>query len=239
MRNWVLDILVTRRKGTDLPFVAIHLASGRVAGATRYLNIMPKDRGLEIGGTWYGPEFQRTPVNTECKYLLLRHAFETLGCIRVQLKTDLRNERSQKAIERIGAVKEGVLRNHMILPDGGQGDGEGAVAVGCMDYQVGGGAARRGRQQDNADGIDRREGEGAGNGESECWEQDQLTEQSDRHLFGLGEHAFEVGQGQSHAQCHHDDDDGEGKHYVRKYALLHVGLLWVELGNEGCISITV
>jgi N-acetyltransferase len=118
MRGWVQDILARAEKGTDLPFVAIHPASGRVAGATRYLNIMPNDRGLEIGGTWYGPEFQRTPVNTECKYLLLRHAFETLGCIRVQLKTDLRNERSQKAIERIGAVKEGVLRNHMILPDG-------------------------------------------------------------------------------------------------------------------------
>jgi RimJ/RimL family protein N-acetyltransferase len=118
MTNWVQDILSRAEKGTDLPFVAIQLASGRAAGATRYLNIMPKDRGLEIGGTWYGTEFQRTAVNTECKYLLLRHAFETLECIRVQLKTDLRNERSQKAIERIGAVKEGVLRNHMILPDG-------------------------------------------------------------------------------------------------------------------------
>ena len=118
MRNWVLDILARAEKATDLPFVAIHLASGRVAGATRYLNIMPKDRGLEIGGTWYGPDFQRTVVNTECKYLLLCHAFETLDCIRVQLKTDSRNERSQKAIERIGAVREGVLRNHMILPDG-------------------------------------------------------------------------------------------------------------------------
>jgi len=118
MRNWVLDILSRAQKGTDLPLVAIHLESGRAAGATRYMNIMPKDKGLEIGGTWYGPDFQRTAVNTECKYLLLRHAFETLGCIRVQLKTDLRNERSQKAIERIGAVKEGVLRNHMILPDG-------------------------------------------------------------------------------------------------------------------------
>ena len=118
MRNWVGDILERAEKGTDLPFVAVHLASERLAGATRYLNIMPKDRGLEIGGTWYGPDFQRTPVNTECKYLLLRHAFETLGCIRVQLKTDSRNERSQRAIERIGAVKEGVLRNHMILPDG-------------------------------------------------------------------------------------------------------------------------
>jgi RimJ/RimL family protein N-acetyltransferase len=118
MRNWVLDILARQTKGTDLPFVAIHLQSGRVAGATRYLNIVPHDRGLEIGGTWYGSDFQRTVVNTECKYLLLSHAFETLGCIRVQLKTDQRNERSQRAIERIGAVKEGVLRNHMILPDG-------------------------------------------------------------------------------------------------------------------------
>lgn len=118
MRSWVLDILARAARGTDLPFVAVQLASGRVAGATRYLNIVPQDRGLEIGGTWYGPEFQRTVVNTECKYLLLQHAFETLGCIRVQLKTDQRNERSQRAIERIGAVKEGVLRNHMILPDG-------------------------------------------------------------------------------------------------------------------------
>lgn len=118
MRGWVTQVIGRADKGTDLPFVAIHLASGRVAGATRYLNIMPNDRGLEVGGTWYGVEFQRTPVNTECKYLLFKHAFETLGCIRVQLKTDSRNERSQKAIERIGAVKEGVLRNHMILPDG-------------------------------------------------------------------------------------------------------------------------
>jgi RimJ/RimL family protein N-acetyltransferase len=118
VRAMVLDILSRAEKGTDLPFTVIHLASGRVAGATRYLNISPENRGLEIGGTWYGPEFQRTAVNTECKYLLLKHAFETLGCIRVQLKTDSRNERSQRAIERIGAVKEGVLRNHMILPDG-------------------------------------------------------------------------------------------------------------------------
>ena len=118
MRNWVRDIMSRGARGTDLPFAVIHLESGRVAGATRYLNIMPHDRGLEVGGTWYGPEYQRTATNTECKYLLLSHAFETLGCIRVQIKTDSRNERSQKAIERLGAVKEGVLRNHMILPDG-------------------------------------------------------------------------------------------------------------------------
>ena len=115
MHNWVLDIL--SRKG-DVPFVVIHLPSGCVAGATRYMNVIPRDRGLEIGGTWYGTEFQRTGVNTESKYLLLKHAFETLGAIRVQLKTDSRNLTSQRAIERIGAVKEGVLRNHMILADG-------------------------------------------------------------------------------------------------------------------------
>ena len=122
MRGWVLDILERATHGTDVPFVAVHLASGLVAGATRYMNISPKDHGLEIGGTWYGPEFQRTVVNTECKFLLLQHAFESLKAIRVQFKTDLRNERSQRAIERIGAVKEGVLRNHMIRPDGAYRD---------------------------------------------------------------------------------------------------------------------
>lgn len=118
MRNWVIDIMSRGQKGTDLPFAVIDLVSGRVAGATRYLNMIPKDRGLEIGGTWYGLDFQRTGINTECKYLLMTYAFEALGAIRVQLKTDLRNVRSQAAIERIGAKKEGVLRNHMILPDG-------------------------------------------------------------------------------------------------------------------------
>lgn len=117
-RFFVTDLLEKEKAGTDLPFVAIHLPSGRIAGCTRYLNIMPKDKGLEVGGTWYGLEFQRTSVNTECKYLLFRHAFETLKCIRVQLKTDLLNARSQTAIERIGAKKEGVLRNHMITPEG-------------------------------------------------------------------------------------------------------------------------
>ena len=118
MGDWVRDILSRKDAGTDQPFAVIQLASGKVAGATRYMEIRPAHRGLEIGGTWYGKEFQRTPVNTETKYLLLRHAFEVLGCIRVQLKTDLRNVRSQKAIERLGAVREGVLRNHMIV-DGG------------------------------------------------------------------------------------------------------------------------
>jgi RimJ/RimL family protein N-acetyltransferase len=116
--RWVQGLLVLATAGTDVPFAVIHLASGRIAGATRYMEIRPSHRGLEIGGTWYGAEFRRTAVNTECKYLLLRHAFEVLKCIRVQLKTDSRNERSQRAIERIGATREGILRNHMILPDG-------------------------------------------------------------------------------------------------------------------------
>jgi RimJ/RimL family protein N-acetyltransferase len=118
MLCWVRGLLELAAQGTDIPFVVIHLASGRVAGATRYLEIRPAQRGLEIGGTWYGAEFQRTAVNTECKFLLLKHAFEEMGCVRVQFKTDVRNVRSQRAIERIGAVKEGILRNHMILPDG-------------------------------------------------------------------------------------------------------------------------
>ena len=118
MRAWVGDLLQRQGRGSDLPFAVIHLGSGRAIGATRYLEIRPEHRGLEIGGTWYAVAHQRSAVNTECKYLLLRHAFESLGCIRVQFKTDLRNERSQRALERIGAVREGVLRNHMILEDG-------------------------------------------------------------------------------------------------------------------------
>ncbi len=114
MLGWVRDIL----SRPDLPFTVFQLETGRIAGATRYLNIAPDHRGLEIGGTWYGADFRRTVVNTECKYLLLKHAFEKLDCIRVQLKTDERNLRSQRAIERIGAKKEGILRNHMILPNG-------------------------------------------------------------------------------------------------------------------------
>ncbi len=118
MRAWVEDLLERQRRGSDLPFAVIHLESGSAIGATRYLDIRPEHRGLEIGGTWYAVAHQRTAANTESKYLLLKHAFETLGCIRVQFKTDLRNERSQRALERIGAVKEGILRNHMILQDG-------------------------------------------------------------------------------------------------------------------------
>lgn len=118
VRRWVQEILRRSTSGNDVPFAVVHLPSGRIAGATRYMEIRPEHRGLEIGGTWYGAEFRRTVVNTESKYLLLRHAFEDLKCIRVQLKTDSRNERSQRAIERLGAVREGILRKQMILPDG-------------------------------------------------------------------------------------------------------------------------
>ncbi len=118
MRAWVQDILGRQARGTDLPFAVIYLESDQAIGATRYLDIRQSDRGLEIGGTWYAPAFQHTSVNTECKFMLLKHAFEDLGCVRVQFKTDLRNERSQRAIERLGAVKEGILRNHIITPEG-------------------------------------------------------------------------------------------------------------------------
>ena len=116
--RWVQQMLELRAEGADMPFAVIDLGSGCVAGATRYMEIRPVHRGLEIGGTWYGAAHRRTRVNTESKYLLFEHAFERLHCIRVQLKTDSRNERSQRAIERLGAVKEGLLRNHLILPDG-------------------------------------------------------------------------------------------------------------------------
>ena len=118
IEGWVRALLVLAGKGTDMPFAVIHRASGQIAGATRYMEIRAGHRGLEIGGTWYGAQFRRTIVNTECKYLLLRHAFEDMKCIRVQFKTDSRNERSQRALERIGAIREGTLRNHMILPGG-------------------------------------------------------------------------------------------------------------------------
>lgn len=105
-------------RGTDLPFVIEHLESGRCAGSTRYLDIRPAHKALEIGWTWVTRDFQRTRVNTECKYLLLKHAFETLGANRVQLKTDALNERSRNAILRLGARFEGILRAHSITDTG-------------------------------------------------------------------------------------------------------------------------
>ena len=118
MTTWVQTLLVKQEAGTDLPFTVIHMPGGKIVGATRYMEMRPVHRGLEIGGTWYSTPYQQTGVNTECKYLLLEYAFVTLGCIRVQFKVDGLNERSIRAIERLGAVQEGVLRNHYIRPDG-------------------------------------------------------------------------------------------------------------------------
>lgn len=118
MSEHVKMLLARATRGTDLPFVVVLLESNKPIGCSRYLEIREDHRALEIGGTWYGRAYQRSGVNTECKYLLIKHAFETLGCIRVQFKTDARNQRSQVSLERIGAVKEGTLRKQMITADG-------------------------------------------------------------------------------------------------------------------------
>jgi len=101
-----------------LPFALIEKSSGRAIGSTRYANIEPAHHRLEIGWTWVARSWQRTAINTEAKYLLLRHAFETLKCMRVELKTDSLNERSRAAILRIGARQEGIFRNHMMTASG-------------------------------------------------------------------------------------------------------------------------
>ena len=117
-RAMIRSVLESARDGSAWPFATVENASGRAIGSTRYFDIRPEHRGLEIGWTWLGVAWQRTAANTEQKRLLLAHAFDVLGALRVQLKTDARNVRSQRAIERIGGVREGVLRAHMILPDG-------------------------------------------------------------------------------------------------------------------------
>ena len=118
MARYIEGALADQAAGTCLPFTIVDQETGQFVGGTRLFDIAPEHRRGEIGHTWLTPSVWRTRINTECKYLLLCHAFETLGMTRVQLKTDLRNTRSQAAIERLGAVKEGVLRNHVILPDG-------------------------------------------------------------------------------------------------------------------------
>jgi len=115
---WIRQAQEARDRGEQLPFAIVHRESGRAIGSTRYLDIQRENGNLEIGWTWLGAAHQRTAVNTECKWLLLRHAFESLGAVRVQLKTDLRNERSQRAIERLGAVREGVLRRSRLTRGG-------------------------------------------------------------------------------------------------------------------------
>jgi N-acetyltransferase len=118
MRGYVETALDEARRGMSIPFVIIDRATDRVIGSTRYANISTADRRLEIGWTWITPTFQRTAANTETKLLLLTHAFETLGCIRIELKTDALNVKSRKAILRIGAKEEGTLRKHRITASG-------------------------------------------------------------------------------------------------------------------------
>ena len=114
-RHWVDEAMA---QADQYPFAIVEVAKGKVVGSTRYLNIRPEHASLEIGWTWLGQDWQGTGVNTEAKYLLLSHAFEVMGCRRVEFKADARNLRSQQALEGIGATREGVLRQHMIV----QGD---------------------------------------------------------------------------------------------------------------------
>jgi len=104
--------------GTLLTWVTVGRETDQPVGSTGYLNIDRQNRKLEIGGTWVAPAWQRTAVNTEAKYLQLRHAFETLACNRVEFKTDSLNAKSRAALARIGAVEEGTMRNHIVMPDG-------------------------------------------------------------------------------------------------------------------------
>lgn len=118
MIDFIHKALANKEKGLDYPFAVYDKEFDRYIGSTRYLNISPQNRNLEIGWTWYTPSAWRTRVNTECKYLLLKNGFEEFKLLRIQLKADSRNERSHQAILRIGAVHEGVLRNERILHDG-------------------------------------------------------------------------------------------------------------------------
>jgi len=118
MRSYMETALKWQADGTALPFATVEEASGRVVGSTRFMNIDTPNGRVEIGSTWLSRPWQRTRINTEAKYLMLRHAFETLGCLRVELKTDSLNEQSRKAILRLGAKEEGIFRNHMICYGG-------------------------------------------------------------------------------------------------------------------------
>ena len=116
--EWFLNALTLRDRGHEIPFAVRLDARGRVVGSTRLLNPVPRHKRVEIGATWYCPDVWGTVVNTECKLLLLGHAFEVAGANRVELCTDLLNRRSQAAIAKLGAFREGVLRAHMVVRDG-------------------------------------------------------------------------------------------------------------------------
>jgi RimJ/RimL family protein N-acetyltransferase len=118
MLDYIRLALQWQSDGTALPFATIEQSRGRAVGSTRYMNIDKPNRHVEIGATWIGRPWQRTAVNTEAKYLMLHHAFETLGCFRVELKTDVLNQQSRNAILRIGASQEGIFRKHVLCADG-------------------------------------------------------------------------------------------------------------------------
>jgi RimJ/RimL family protein N-acetyltransferase len=118
LRVWLDKALDDAARGIGIPFVTTLVATGEVVGSTRCMEIVQEHKRLEIGWTWITPAWQRSFVNTEAKYLMLRHAFETLGYNRVEFKTSHLNHRSQNALKRLGAVEEGTFRNHMINPDG-------------------------------------------------------------------------------------------------------------------------
>ena len=115
---YIETALSCQKAGTAIPFATVERSTGRAIGSTRFGNIDPQNRRAEIGWTWLGRDFQRSHVNTEAKLLMLRHAFETWGCVRVELKANARNDASRRAMERIGARYEGLLRRHSRLEDG-------------------------------------------------------------------------------------------------------------------------
>jgi RimJ/RimL family protein N-acetyltransferase len=113
MMNFIRRELAEQAQGTSVPFATVERSTGNVIGATRFMNIDVANKRVEIGSTWIAHPWQRTAINTEAKYLMMRYAFETLGCNRVELKTDALNTKSRNAILRIGAKEEGILRQHM------------------------------------------------------------------------------------------------------------------------------
>ena len=119
---WFEKATEMREQQGGMPFVVRNVANGAIVGSTRYFNVDAANRRLEIGHTWYARRAQRTAINTECKLLLLAHAFETLRCIAVEFRTHWFNHASRRAIERLGARQDGVLRNHQLLPDGSRRD---------------------------------------------------------------------------------------------------------------------
>lgn len=118
LRDEITRRLTLQRNGAMVPFAVLSRATGRAIGMTTYLNIEAEHRRLEIGATWYRRSVQRTPVNTECKRLLLAHAFERLNCVAVEFRTSFNNAQSRRAIERLGAKLDGVLRSHRVFQDG-------------------------------------------------------------------------------------------------------------------------